>query len=218
MSNQIIIDEKLIKYLQTNGYRSDDIIDKLVAETSALGNVARMQIAPEQGQFLEIIVNITKSRNCLEIGRFTGLSSLCIAKGLTEKGKLISIDKSDEFLSLAQKYWKMAGVDKKIESVIADGVDVMQSMVDRKHYFDFIFIDADKNNYPQYYELSLQLISQNGLIIIDNMLWHGDVANLEKQDTQTKTIRDLNLKIKKDNRVKYSLLPLSDGLSFIQKK
>ena len=102
MSNQIIIDEKLIKYLQTNGYRSDDIIDKLVAETSALGNVARMQIAPEQGQFLEIIVNITKSRNCLEIGRFTGLSSLCIAKGLTEKGKLISIDNSDEFLSLAQ--------------------------------------------------------------------------------------------------------------------
>ena len=218
MSNQIIIDEKIIKYLQTNGYRSDDIIDKLVAETSALGNVARMQIAPEQGQFLEIIVNITKSRNCLEIGRFTGLSSLCIAKGLIEKGKLISIDNSDEFLSLAQKYWKMAGVDKKIESVIADGVDVMQSMVDRKHYFDFIFIDADKNNYPQYYELSLQLISQNGLIIIDNMLWHGDVANLEKQDTQTKTIRDLNLKIKKDNRVKYSLLPLSDGLSFIQKK
>ena len=102
--------------------------------------------------------------------------------------------------------------------MIADGVDVMQSMVDRKHYFDFIFIDADKNNYPQYYELSLQLISQNGLIIIDNMLWHGDVANLEKQDTQTKTIRDLNLKIKKDNRVNYSLLPLSDGLSFIQKK
>ena len=218
MSNQIIIDEKLIKYLQTNGYRSDDIIDKLVAETSALGNVARMQIAPEQGQFLEIIVNITKSRNCLEIGRFTGLSSLCIAKGLTEKGKLISIDNSDEFLSLAQKYWKMAGVDKKIEAGIADGVDVMQSMVDRKHYFDFIFIDADKNNYPQYYELSLQLISQNGLIIIDNMLWHGDVANLEKQDTQTTTIRDLNLKIKKDNRVNYSLLPLSDGLSFIQKK
>ena len=218
MSTQIKIDEKLVKYLKEIGYRSDNIINQLVSETLALGSVARMQIAPEQGQFLEIIVNITKSRNCLEIGRFTGLSSLCIAKGLIEKGKLISIDNSDEFLSLAQKYWKMAGVDKKIESVIADGVDVMQSMVDRKHYFDFIFIDADKNNYPQYYELSLQLISQNGLIIIDNMLWHGDVANLEKQDTRTKTIRDLNLKIKKDNRVNYSLLPLSDGLSFIQKK
>ena len=218
MSNQIIIDEKLIKYLQTNGYRSDDIIDKLVAETSALGNIARMQIAPEQGQFLEIIVNITKSRNCLEIGRFTGLSSLCIAKGMAEKGKLVSIDNSDEFLSLAQKYWKFAGVDSKIESVIGDATEVMQSMVDRQHSFDFIFIDADKSNYPNYYELSLQLIPSNGIIIIDNMLWHGDVANEEKQDVKTKTIRDLNLKIQKDDRINYSLLPLSDGLSFIQKK
>ena len=177
-----------------------------------------MQIAPEQGQFLEIIVSITKSKNCLEVGRFTGLSSLCIAKGLTANGKLVAIDNSDEFLSLAQKYWKLAGVDSKIESLIGDGVEVMQSMVDRQHSFDFIFIDADKNNYPHYYELSLQLIPTNGIIIIDNMLWHGDVANEEIQDTQTKTIRDLNLKIQKDDRINYSLLPLSDGLSFIQKK
>ena len=218
MSNQIPIDEKLIKYLRTKGYRSDNIIDNLVRETLALGNIARMQIAPEQGQFLEIIVSITKSNKCLEVGRFTGLSSLCIAKGLTENGKLVSIDNSDEFLSLAQKYWKLAGVDSKIESVIGDAVEVMQSMVDRQHSFDFIFIDADKSNYPHYYELSLQLIPTNGIIIIDNMLWHGDVADEEKQDTQTQTIRDLNLKIQKDDRINYSLLPLSDGLSFIQKK
>ena len=218
MSNQIPIDEKLIKYLRTQGYRSDNIIDNLVKETLALGNIARMQIAPEQGQFLEIIVSITKSNKCLEVGRFTGLSSLCIAKGLTENGKLVSIDNSDEFLSLAQKYWKLAGVDSKIESVIGDAVEVMQSMVDRQHSFDFIFIDADKSNYPHYYELSLQLIPTNGIIIIDNMLWHGDVADEEKQDTQTQTIRELNLKIQKDDRINYSLLPLSDGLSFIQKK
>ena len=218
MSDQIPIDKKLIKYLQTRGYRSDNIIDKLVKETLALGSVSRMQIAPEQGQFLEIIVSITKSKNCLEVGRFTGLSSLCIAKGLTANGKLVAIDNSDEFLSLAQKYWKLAGVDSKIESVIGDGVEVMQSMVDRQHSFDFIFIDADKSNYPHYYELSLQLIPTNGIIIIDNMLWHGDVADEEKQDTQTQTIRDLNLKIQKDDRINYSLLPLSDGLSFIQKK
>ena len=218
MSDQIPIDEKLIKYLQTRGYRSDNIIDKLVKETLALGSVSRMQIAPEQGQFLEIIVSITKSKSCLEVGRFTGLSSLCIAKGLTANGKLVAIDNSDEFLSLAQKYWKLAGVDSKIESLIGDGVEVMQSMVDRQHSFDFIFIDADKNNYPHYYELSLQLIPPNGIIIIDNMLWHGDVADEEKQDTQTKTIRDLNLKIQKDDRINYSLLPMSDGLSFIQKK
>jgi len=218
MSNQISIDEKLIKYLRTKGYRSDNIIDKLVTETLALGSIARMQIAPEQGQFLEIIVSITKSKRCLEVGRFTGLSSLCIAKGLIEKGKLVSIDNSDEFLSLAQKYWKFAGVDSKIESVIGDATEVMQSMVDRQHSFDFIFIDADKSNYSNYYELSLQLIPSNGIIIIDNMLWHGDVANEEKQDVKTKTIRDLNLKIQKDDRINYSLLPMSDGLSFIQKK
>ena len=218
MSNQIPIDEKLIKYLRTKGYRSDNIIDNLVRETLALGNIARMQIAPEQGQFLEIIVSITKSNKCLEVGRFTGLSSLCIAKGLTENGKLVSIDNSDEFLSLAQKYWKLAGVDSKIESVIGDAVDVMQSMVDRQHSFDFIFIDADKNNYPNYYELSLQLLRPNGIIIIDNMLWHGDVANNNKNDSQTETIRNLNSKIQNDQRVEFSLLPLSDGLSFIRKK
>ena len=142
----------------------------------------------------------------------------CIAKGLPENGKLVAIDNSDEFLLMAEKYWKMAEVDSKIESIIADGVEAMQSMIDRKHFFDFIFIDADKNNYPHYYELSLQLLSPNGIIIIDNMLWHGDVADDKKQDTQTNTIRELNLKIQKDDRINYSLLPLSDGLSFIQKK
>jgi len=218
MSTQIGINEKLIKYLETTGYRSNEIIDKLVAETLALGGVAQMQIAPEQGQFLEIIVKIIQAKNCLEIGRFTGLSSLCIAKGLSENGKIVAVDNSDEFLFMAQKYWKMAGVDKKIESIIGAGVDVMQSMIDRQHSFDFIFIDADKNNYPHYYELSLQLLSSNGIIIIDNMLWSGDVADETKTDSQTNTIRDLNKKIQQDERVNFSLLPLSDGLSFIRKK
>jgi len=218
MSSQICIDQKLIKYLEKVGYRPDNTIDQLVNETMALGRVSRMQIAPEQGQFLEIIVKLARVKNCLEIGRFTGLSSLCIAKGLPENGKLVAIDNSDEFLSIAEKFWKMAGVSSKIESIIADGVDAMQAMIDRQHFFDFIFIDADKNNYPHYYELSLQLLPANGIIIIDNMLWGGDVADEKKQDTQTTTIKELNLKIQKDKRINYSLLPLSDGLSFIQKK
>ena len=218
MSSQISINEKLAKYLKEIGYRENDIIDQLVKETLALGNVARMQIAPEQGQFLEIIVKISNSKKCLEIGRFTGLSSLCIAKGLSDKGNLIAVDNSAEYLSIAKKYWKMAKLESKIESIIGDGVEVMQSMIDRQNYFDFIFIDADKNNYPHYYELSLKLLSSNVIVIIDNMLWHGDVADESKQDTQTNSIRDLNSKIQKDNRVNYSLLPLSDGLSFIQKK
>ena len=218
MSTQIGINKKLIKYLEATGYRSDQIIDKLVAETLLLGGVAQMQIAPEQGQFFEIIVKISQAKNCLEIGRFTGLSSLCIAKGLPQNGKLVSVDNSDEFLLMAKKYWKMAMVDSKIEFITGAGVEVMQSMIDRQHNFDFIFIDADKNNYPNYYELALQLVRTNGIIIIDNMLWHGDVADENKNDSQTNTIRDLNEKIKKDERVNFSLLPLSDGLSFIRKK
>ena len=218
MSTQIEVNENLIKYLKNNGYRPDELINKLVAETLALGRVAQMQIAPEQGQFLEIIVKISQAKNCLEIGRFTGLSSLCIAKGLPQNGKLVTVDNSDEFLPIAEKYWKMAMIDSKIESIIGEGVEVMQSMIDRQHSFCFIFIDADKNNYPNYYELALQLLMPNGIIVIDNMLWHGDVADENKNDSQTNTIRDLNKKIQKDERIDFSLLPLSDGLSFIRKK
>ena len=218
MSTQIEINKQLISYLQTVGYRRDPIIDKLVKETKALGNLAQMQIAPEQGQFLEIIVAISKAKKCLEIGRFTGLSTLCMARGLPNDGKIISIDNSDEFLSLANKFWKQADIQHKIESVIGQGVEVMQSYVDRQFSFDLIFIDADKNNYPHYYELSLELLPSNGIIIIDNMLWGGDVVDLSIKDTQTVTIRSLNAKIQKDERVHFSLLPVSDGLSFIRKK
>ena len=218
MSTQTEINKSLVQYLQKVGYRDDKIINDLAYETSKLGSVSQMQIAKEQGQFLEIITKISNANSCLEIGRFTGMSTLFIARGLSEKGKIITIDNSDEFLSLAKKYWDLDNVSAKIESIIGDGVEVMQSMIDRQHSFDLIFIDADKNNYPNYYELSLNLIPSNGIIIIDNMLWHGDVANENKNDSQTNTIRDLNLKIQNDNRVEFSLLPLSDGLSFIRKK
>jgi len=218
MSTQIEINKQLVNYLQTVGYRRDPIIDKLVKETKALGNLAQMQIAPEQGQFLEIIVAISKAKKCLEIGRFTGLSTLCMARGLPNDGKIISIDNSDEFSSLANKFWKQADIQHKIESVIGQGVEVMQSYVDRQFSFDLIFIDADKNNYPHYYELSLELLPSNGIIIIDNMLWGGDVVDLSIKDTQTVTIRSLNAKIQKDERVHFSLLPVSDGLFFIRKK
>ena len=218
MSNQIEINKKLVSYLQTVGYRRDSIIDKLVKETKALGNLAQMQIAPEQGQFLEIIAAISKAKKCLEIGRFTGLSALCMARGLPDDGKIISIDNSDEFLSLANKFWKQANIQHKIESVIGHGVDIMQSYIDRQFSFDFIFIDADKNNYPHYYELSLKLLPPNGIIVIDNMLWGGSVADISNKDSQTKTIRSLNATIKKDERIDFSLLPISDGLSFIRKK
>ena len=218
MSTQLEINESIIKYLQDKGYRSDPIVDQLEKETLSLGSVAQMQIAKEQGQFLEIITKISRSTNCLEIGRFTGLSTLFIARGLPPKGKITTVDNSEEFLGLAEKYWVLDNVNSKIESIIGEGVDVMQSMIDRQKIYDLIFIDADKNNYPNYYELGLNLIPSNGIIVIDNMLWHGDVANNNKNDSQTETIRNLNSKIQNDQRVEFSLLPLSDGLSLIRKK
>ena len=218
MSTQTKIDESLVKYLQNVGYRKDKIIDDLADETSKLGSVSQMQIAKEQGQFLEIITKLSRAKSCLEVGRFTGMSTLFIARGLSAEGKITTIDNSDEFLSLAKKYWDLDNMSSKIESIIGDGVEIMQSMIDRQHSYDFIFIDADKNNYPNYYELSLSLVPSNGIIIIDNMLWHGDVADEKKNDSQTNTIRELNTKIQNDSRVDFSLLPLSDGLSFIRKK
>ena len=218
MSTQIEINQRVVNYLSKIGYRSDPVVNELVKATQTLSATAQMQIAPEQGQFLEIVVKLIKAKNCLEIGRFTGLSTLCIAKGLPPDGTVLTIDNSIEFQDLAKKYWEKAGVKHKIESIIGEGVEVLQSLIDRQKYFDLIFIDADKNNYNNYYELSLQLISSNGLIIIDNMLWSGDVANATITDKTTESIRALNKKILEDSRVEFSLLPLADGLSFIRKK
>ena len=218
MSEQIEINENLKKYLQEFGYRKDTLVDELASETRKLGIVARMQIAKEQGQFLEIIVKVSNAKSCLEIGRFTGLSTLYLARGLPKDGQIVTVDTSDEFLSIAKKYWTRDGQASKIKSIIGAGTEVMQSFIDRQYQFDIIFIDADKNNYPNYYELSLSLVPSNGIIIIDNMLWHGDVADSSKSDSRTQTIRDLNLKIRDDKRVEFSLTPLSDGLSFIRKK
>ena len=218
MSTQIEINKSLVNYLSRIGYRPDSVVDKLIKETQKLGTTAQMQIAPEQGKFLEIIVKLMKAKNCLEIGRFTGLSTLSIAKGLPHDGTILTIDNSIEFQDLAEKYWEKAKVKHKIKSIIGEGTEVLQSLQDRQIFFDFIFIDADKNNYDNYYELSLNLVSSNGLIVIDNMLWDGDVADLAITDKSTKSIRVLNKKILEDTRVEFSLLPFADGLSLIRKK
>jgi len=217
MSSQIEIKKNLLKYLLKYGYRNDLIVDALINETRNLGNVSRMQISAEQGQFLEFIVKLTGSKLCLEIGRFTGLSSLCIAKGLPKKGKLLTVDNSEEFLPTAEKYWKKAKVNKKIQSITGQGIHVLKEFIKNKVFFDLIFIDADKNNYLKYYELSLNLLKSNGLILVDNVLWDGEVAVKNNRSKIADTIHRFNKKILNDKRVEFSLLPLADGISLIRK-
>jgi len=218
MSTQIEITKDIVNYLSSYGYRSDKIIDELVAETRNLGDISEMQIAPEQGQFLELLVKLSRSKLCLEIGRFTGLSSLCMAKGLPNDGKVYSIDNSEEFLGIAKKYWEKAKVNNKIESILGQGINVLNELINKKKFFDLIFIDADKNNYITYYNLSLKLLKTNGLIVIDNVLWGGDVAQKSTENKSTNIIHSLNKKILNDNKVEFSLLPLADGISLIRKK
>lgn len=218
MSTQIEITKEVINYLSDLNYRPDAVIDELVRETTKLGNVSRMQIAPEQAQFLELLTNLISAKNCLEIGRFTGLSALSLARGIPENGKIITIDNSTEYLSIAKKYWSKANVERKIESIIGHGVGVLKNLISQKIILDLIFIDADKANYDTYYELSLKLLKSNGVIIIDNVLWGGEVADESNFDEITKTMRLLNKKIKDDNRINFVLLPQADGISLIRKK
>ena len=175
-----------------------------------------MQISAGQGKFIEIIVKMIKPKNCLEIGRFTGLSSMCIARGLPKGGKLYAVDNSREFIDIAEKYWKIDKVKKNIISIIADGKDTMKNFLNKKILFDFIFIDADKNNYLNYYKLSIKLLNKGGVLIFDNMLWGGNVTKNTKDKT-AKTIHDLNKFILQDKRIDFSLLPIADGVSIIRK-
>ena len=218
MSTQTEINEALVQYLQSVGYREDKIITELENETLKLGSVSEMQIAKEQGQFLEMITKISNAKNCLEIGRFTGMSTLFLARGLPESGKIVTVDNSDEFLSLAKKYWELDNMSSKIESIIGDGVEVMQSMIDRQQSYDLIFIDADKNNYIKYYEDSLTLLKQGGLIAIDNTIWKGKVLDESDKSKSTESIKALNKHIKKDNRVEHCILTIYDGMTLCIKK
>jgi len=216
MSSQIEINKNIIQYLDLFGYKNDKNINQLVNETKKLGNVSKMQISAGQGKFIEIIVKMIKPKNCLEIGRFTGLSSMCIARGLPKGGKLYAVDNSREFIDIAEKYWKIDKVKKNIISIIADGKDTMKNFLNKKMLFDFIFIDADKNNYLNYYKLSIKLLNKGGVLIFDNMLWGGNVTKNTKDKT-TKTIHDLNKFILQDKRIDFSLLPIADGVSIIRK-
>jgi caffeoyl-CoA O-methyltransferase len=220
MSNKTLsLDSRLYEYLLSISLREAEILQKLRAET-AQHPMARMQIAPEQGQFMALLVQLMGAKKALEIGVFTGYSAMAIALALPPDGKLIACDKCEEYTNIARRYWQQGGIADKIDLYLAPATETLEQLIRRgeTETFDFVFIDADKSNYDTYYEQSLQLVRPGGLIAIDNVLWNGEVADPEIQDNRTKAIRALNAKIHQDSRVNISLVPIGDGLTLARKK
>ncbi len=209
----------LYDYVLDVSLREHPILQELRLETSTM-QLAVMQVAPEQGQFLQLLIKLIGAKKVLELGTFTGYSALAMALALPEDGQLITCDINKEWTSKAHPYWKKAGQDRKIDLRLGRAYDTLNQLIDDglAHTFDFIFIDADKTRYVDYYEQALQLISHKGLIAIDNVLWEGDVIDETNTGAQTREIRKLNEHIKHDTRVDVSLLPIADGLFLIRLK
>lgn len=191
---------------------------KALREDTASMPLALMQVAPEQAQFLQFLIRLLQAKKVLELGTFTGYSALAMALAMPEEGQLITCDINEEWTHKAPLFWRQANQDKKIDLRIAPALQTLNQLLKdgMAHTFDFIFIDADKTNYLNYYELALQLIRSSGLIVIDNIFWEGAVIDPEDDSAQTREIRRLNLWIKQDKRVYSSLLPIADGLFLVQ--
>lgn len=210
--------DRLYHYVLDNSLREPDVLQELRQETST-HSMSQMQIAPEQGQFMALLVQLMGVKKALEIGVFTGYSALCVALALPPDGKLIACDVDEDYTSIARRYWEKAGVSQKIELRLAPALETLDQLLanGEANTFDFAFIDADKSNYDNYYERSLQLLRPGGLIAIDNVLWSGRVAD-DVQDNRTQKIHQLNQKIHHDDRVMPSLLPIADGLLLVLKR
>lgn len=213
------LDDPLYDYLLSVSLREPEILLQLREETARLPN-ARMQIAPEQGQFMALLVQLLGATKTLEIGVFTGYSSLCLALALPPNGKIVACDVSEEYTAVARRYWEAGGVAHKIDLRVAPALETLDELLaaGQAETFDFSFIDADKGNYEGYYERSLQLVRPGGLIAVDNVLWSGRVADPQNQDSSTKTIRAFNEKLHHDERVTLSLVPIADGLTLARKR
>jgi caffeoyl-CoA O-methyltransferase len=212
------LDDRLYDYLVQFGTRESDLLKDLRSETAKLPG-AGMQIGPEQGAFMALLVELTGVRRALEIGTFTGYSSLCIAGAMPADGKLICCDVSEEYTKVARDYWRRAGLESKIELRIGPAVATLDALIAADvEPFDFAFIDADKTNYSNYYDRAMRLVRPGGLIAIDNVLWGGDVADPKVDDEDTRAIRAVNERVRNDDRVTLALAPIGDGLTLARKR
>ena len=210
--------EGLYQYLLSMSLDENSLLKRLREETASLPD-ASMQIAPEQGQFMALLVKLMAARRVLEIGTFTGYSSLCMAMALPAHGRLTTCDISEEWTNIARRYWEEAGVDDRVELRIGRALDTLDRLLaeGQERKYDIAFIDADKENYVGYYEYSLKLLRPGGLVLVDNVLWSGKVIEQDMQDKDTIAIRSFNEYLKNDVRITLSIIPLADGLALAVK-
>ncbi|MDB9796666.1 class I SAM-dependent methyltransferase [Candidatus Pelagibacter ubique] len=211
MGKAIRINEKLEKYINNFSLKLNPIQQEIIEYNNTLGDVKRMQVATSQCHFLHLIIKTSNIKNVLEIGTFTGLSALSIALALPDDGKLIALDKNEETNKIAVSFFKKANLNNKIQTIVKPALDCLDELKNSK--FDMVFIDADKMNYKEYYERSLKLLDKGGLIIVDNVLWHGEVADEDNLDKFTVNIRDFNTYVANDKRVEQIIVPLGDGMT-----
>ncbi len=213
------LEKHIYEYLQSVSIREAEILTQLRQET-AQHPMAKMQIAPEQGQFMALLVQLMTAKKTLDVGVFTGYSSLVVALALPTDGKVVACEINQEYAAIARRWWQQAGVSHKIDLHIAPAGETLAQLLaaGEAETFDFVFIDADKSNYETYYELALQLLRPCGLIAVDNVLWSGRVAEPQVQDNRTNKIRAFNRKLHEDERISLSLVPIGDGLTLALKR
>ena len=217
MGKNLEITEKLEKYIEECSHNLHPVQKEIITYNQSLGDIKKMQIALSQCHFLELLIKISKTSKILEIGTFTGLSTLSMALALPENGLLVALDKNIETNKIAKAFFKRANQDKKIKTIVKPALETLEELKRNNNTFDMVFIDADKENYQNYYNKSLELVKKDGLVIIDNVLWHGEVVDDKNVDKLTNIIRNFNDHVKKDKRTEQIILPLGDGLTVSRK-
>ena len=217
MGIDIDINKKVQNYIQNLSQPLHPIQKEIIAYNETLGDIKRMQISVSQCHFLHLMIKTCNAKNILEIGTFTGLSTLSMSLALSDEGSIIALDKNLETNKIALDFFKKANQGKKIKTIVKPALDSLNDIKKENILFDIVFIDADKTNYTNYYESVIQLIKKDGLIIIDNVLWHGEVADENNNEKFTNIIREFNTHVKNDNRVEQIILPIGDGLTVCRK-
>ena len=217
MGKNIEITPLLERYIENFSQSLHPIQKEIISYNKSLGEIKRMQIAVSQCYFLQLIIKVSNSKKILEVGTFTGLSALSMSLALPDDGKLIALDKNVETNKIAIDFFKKAKQEKKIKTIIKPAIESIEELKKENNYFDIVFIDADKDNYKKYYDSTLELTKKNGLIIIDNVLWHGEVADKNNNEKYTNIIRDFNEHVKKDEKTEQVIIPLGDGFTVCRK-